>query len=74
MSNLSSVDRAGYPLPDPLVSKATISQLVSADLDLVEEMAAEKNRDALGTRQVAQEVADLADARWVEPVSRFVQD
>ena len=38
MSNLSSVDRAGYPLFDPLVSKAAISRSVSEDLALVEEM------------------------------------
>jgi len=38
LSNLTSVHRAGFPLSDPLVSKAAISRLVSEDLERVEEM------------------------------------
>lgn len=36
MSNLTSVDRAGYPSSDPLVSKAAITRLVARDLERVE--------------------------------------
>ena len=38
LSNLTSADRAGHPLSDPLVSKAAISRLVLEDLDLVEKL------------------------------------
>jgi octaprenyl-diphosphate synthase len=59
LSNLSSVDPAGYPAPDPLVSKATISQLVLADLDLVEEMFRQNLASPLGiVKEIGTFVAD----------------
>jgi octaprenyl-diphosphate synthase len=38
LSNLTSADRAGYPLSDPLVSKDAIGRYVLEDLGLVETM------------------------------------
>jgi octaprenyl-diphosphate synthase len=38
LSNLGSVDRAGYPHPDPMVARAEIGRLVSGDLEKVERM------------------------------------
>jgi octaprenyl-diphosphate synthase len=48
LSNLTSADRAGYPLPAPLVSKAAISRFVLEDLDRVETLFRENLASPLG--------------------------